>query len=118
MVVPELDPITGRYVYVEAAGVRNRIYFEESGQGFEVLCGFSRGIAEARYGLRVYVVDRDFETTLEEAPAHGLPHVSQPDEAYLLHAPAVVSPRTIARGRTGEPVAPTNFSGVQRKSKR
>ena len=61
------------------------------GQGLEILRRFDRGIVEARYGLRVYVVDRAFETTLEEAPAHRLPHVSQPDEAYLLHATVVVS---------------------------
>ena len=30
--MPEFDPITGRYAYLEVAGARNRVYFEEAGR--------------------------------------------------------------------------------------
>jgi len=47
--MPEFDPITGRYVYVEVAGVRNRIYFEESGEGRPLVCLHTAGADSRQY---------------------------------------------------------------------
>ncbi len=47
--MPEFDPITGRYVYVEVAGVRNRIYFEETGEGRPLVCLHTAGADSRQY---------------------------------------------------------------------
>lgn len=47
--MPELDPISGRYVYVDAAGVRNRVYFEEAGSGRPLLCLHTAGADSRQY---------------------------------------------------------------------
>ena len=47
--MPEFDPITGRYVYVEVQGVRNRIYFEESGEGHPLVCLHTAGADSRQY---------------------------------------------------------------------
>ena len=47
--MPEFDPITGRYVYVEVAGVRNRIYFEEAGEGRPLVCLHTAGADSRQY---------------------------------------------------------------------
>ncbi len=47
--MPDFDPITGRYVYVDAAGARNRIYFEEAGSGPPLLCLHTAGSDSRQY---------------------------------------------------------------------
>lgn len=49
MVMPKFDPITGGYVYADIAGVRNRIYFEESGSGRPLLCLHTAGSDSRQY---------------------------------------------------------------------
>jgi pimeloyl-ACP methyl ester carboxylesterase len=41
--MPELDPIIGRYAYLEVSGARNRVYFEEAGEGRPLLCLHTAG---------------------------------------------------------------------------
>jgi pimeloyl-ACP methyl ester carboxylesterase len=41
--MPEFDPITGRYAYLEVSGARNRVYFEEAGEGRPLLCLHTAG---------------------------------------------------------------------------
>lgn len=38
-----IEPITGRYLTVEVAGAKRRIYFEEAGTGQPVLCLHTAG---------------------------------------------------------------------------
>jgi pimeloyl-ACP methyl ester carboxylesterase len=47
--VPDLDPIIGRYVYVDVGGTRNRIYFEEAGQGKPLVCLHTAGADSRQY---------------------------------------------------------------------
>ncbi len=49
MSMPEFDPITGGYVYIDAAGARNRVYFEESGSGRPLLCLHTAGSDSRQY---------------------------------------------------------------------
>ena len=41
--MPEFDPIIGRYAYLEVSGARNRVYFEEAGEGRPLLCLHTAG---------------------------------------------------------------------------
>jgi pimeloyl-ACP methyl ester carboxylesterase len=45
----QFDPITGRYVYVDAWGHRLRIYFEEAGQGIPLVCLHTAGAHASQY---------------------------------------------------------------------
>ena len=47
--MPELDPITGRYAYVDVAGRRCRIFFEEAGHGRPLLCLHTAGADSRQY---------------------------------------------------------------------
>ncbi len=47
--MPEFDPITGGYVYVDVAGARNRVYFEEAGSGRPLLCLHTAGSDSRQY---------------------------------------------------------------------
>jgi pimeloyl-ACP methyl ester carboxylesterase len=88
VVVPELDPITGRYVYVEVAGVRNRIYFEESGQGRPLVCLHTAGADSRQY--RHLLCDAEvtsrWRVVAFDLPYHGrsLPPEGWWEEEYLL----------------------------------
>lgn len=47
--MPEFDPITGRYVYLDIAGARNRVYFEEAGLGRPLVCLHTAGADSRQY---------------------------------------------------------------------
>ena len=47
--MPEFDPITGRYVYFDIAGARNRVYFEEAGLGRPLVCLHTAGADSRQY---------------------------------------------------------------------
>jgi pimeloyl-ACP methyl ester carboxylesterase len=47
--LPEFDPITGRYVYLDIAGARNRVYFEEAGLGRPLVCLHTAGADSRQY---------------------------------------------------------------------
>jgi len=94
VLVPELDPITGRYVYVEVAGVRNRIYFEESGQGRPLVCLHTAGADSRQY--RHLLCDAEvtsrWRVVAFDLPYHGrsLPPEGWWEEEYLLTRDAYV----------------------------
>ncbi|MDQ3636737.1 MAG: alpha/beta hydrolase [Actinomycetota bacterium] len=94
MAVPELDPITGRYVYVEVAGVRNRIYFEESGQGRPLVCLHTAGADSRQYRhlLCDAGVTSRWRVVAFDLPYHGrsLPPEGWWEEEYLLTRDAYV----------------------------
>jgi len=86
--VPEIDPITGRYVYVEIGGVRNRVYFEEAGEGRPLLCLHTAGSDSRQY--RHLLCDPEvtsrWRVVAFDLPHHGhsLPPEGWWKEEYLL----------------------------------
>jgi pimeloyl-ACP methyl ester carboxylesterase len=92
--MPEFDPITGRYAYLEVTGARNRVYFEEAGEGRPLLCLHTAGAdsrqwrhllcdAEVTGGWRVLAFDM---------PYHGrsTPPTGWWEKEYLLTTEAYV----------------------------
>lgn len=83
-----IEPITGRYVTVEVAGRRQRIFFEEAGTGRPVLCLHTAG-SDARQ-WRHLMNDAEVTATNRliafDMPWHGrsLPPVGFEREEYLL----------------------------------
>lgn len=71
--MPEFDPITGRYVYVNTGGVRNRIYFEEAGRGKALLCLHTAGADSRQYRhlLCDAEVTSHWRTIAFDMPYHG-----------------------------------------------
>ena len=41
--MPEFEPITGRYITIDIAGERHRIFIEEAGRGLPLLCLHTAG---------------------------------------------------------------------------
>jgi pimeloyl-ACP methyl ester carboxylesterase len=86
--VPEFDPITGRYVYVEVSGVRNRVYFEEAGEGRPLVCLHTAGADSRQY--RHLLCDAEvtgkWRGIAFDLPYHGrsLPPEGWWEEEYLL----------------------------------
>jgi pimeloyl-ACP methyl ester carboxylesterase len=86
--VPELDPITGRYLYADAAGVRHRLYFEEAGEGRPLLCLHTAGADSRQY--RHLLCDRAvtsrWRVVAFDLPYHGrsMPPDGWWEEEYLL----------------------------------
>jgi pimeloyl-ACP methyl ester carboxylesterase len=86
--VTELDPITGRYVYVEAGGARNRVYFEEAGEGKPLVCLHTAGADSRQYRhlLCDAEVTRRWRVIAFDLPYHGrsLPPEGWWEKEYLL----------------------------------
>jgi pimeloyl-ACP methyl ester carboxylesterase len=86
--VPELDPITGRYVYVELGGVRNRVYFEEAGEGRPLVCLHTAGAdsRQFRHLLCDTEVTSGWRVVTFDMPYHGrsLPPEGWWEKEYLL----------------------------------
>ncbi len=86
--MPEFDPITGRYVYVEVSGVRNRVYFEEAGEGRPLVCLHTAGADSRQY--RHLLCDAEvtgkWRVIAFDLPYHGrsLPSEGWWEEEYLL----------------------------------
>jgi pimeloyl-ACP methyl ester carboxylesterase len=86
--MPELDPITGRYVYVDTASGRNRVYFEEAGSGRPLLCLHTAGSDSRQY--RHLLCDPEVTSRWRalafDMPHHGrsLPPEGWWEEEYLL----------------------------------
>lgn len=86
--MPEMDPITGRYVYVEIEGVRNRIYFEEAGEGRPLVCLHTAGADSRQY--RHLLCDPEivgrWRVIAFDLPCHGrsLPPEGWWEREYLL----------------------------------
>ena len=86
--MPEFDPLTGRYVYVEVQGVRNRIYFEESGEGHPLVCLHTAGAdsRQYRYLLCDAEVASRWRVLAFDLPYHGrsVPPEGWWEKEYLL----------------------------------
>lgn len=86
--MPEFDPITGRYVYVDDAGRRSRIYFEEAGSGRPLLCLHTAGADSRQY--RELLCDPEvtarFRVVAFDMPYHGrsMPPEGWWESEYLL----------------------------------
>jgi pimeloyl-ACP methyl ester carboxylesterase len=88
VVVPEFDPITGRYVYVELGGVPNRVYFEEAGEGRPLVCLHTAGAdsRQFRHLLCDAEVTGGWRVVAFDLPYHGrsLPPEGWWEKEYLL----------------------------------
>ena len=86
--MPELDPITGRYVYLEVGGVRNRVYFEEAGKGRQLVCLHTAGAdsRQFRHLLCDAEVTGEWRVVAFDMPYHGrsLPPEGWWEKEYLL----------------------------------
>lgn len=80
--------MTGRYVYVEIGGVRNRVYFEEAGEGRPLVCLHTAGAdsRQFRHLLCDAQVTGGWRVLAFDMPYHGrsLPPEGWWEEEYLL----------------------------------
>ncbi|KAA2315183.1 alpha/beta hydrolase [Pseudooceanicola sediminis] len=83
-----IEPITGRYVTITAAGRPYRIYFEEAGQGQPVLCLHTAGAdtRQWRHIMNDAAITKDHRVIAIDMPWHGksLPPEGWETEEYLL----------------------------------
>jgi pimeloyl-ACP methyl ester carboxylesterase len=86
--MPEFDPITGRYAYLDVAGDRNRVYFEEAGEGRPLLCLHTAGAdsRQWRHLLCDAEVTGRWRVLAFDMPYHGrsTPPVGWWEKEYLL----------------------------------
>jgi len=86
--MPEFDPITGRYAYLDVAGARNRVYFEEAGEGRPLLCLHTAGAdsRQWRHLLCDAEVTGRWRVLAFDMPYHGrsTPPVGWWEKEYLL----------------------------------
>ena len=92
--MPEFDPITGRYVYLDTAGGRARVFFEEAGSGPPLVCLHTAGSDSRQY--RHLLCDPEVTSRWRvlafDLPYHGrsLPPEGWWEEEYLLTREAYV----------------------------
>lgn len=83
-----IDPIIGRYMNIEIAGQRKRIYWEEAGTGIPLVCLHTAGSDNLQY--RHLMCDQDitknFRVIAFDMPWHGksLPPAGFQDQEYHL----------------------------------
>jgi pimeloyl-ACP methyl ester carboxylesterase len=94
----------GRYVQLDLAGTKHRIYFEEAGSGIPVLLQHTAGChsSQWRHLFEIPEITNRFRLIAYDLPYHGksLPPVEQPwwDEQYLLQGEFLRSiPLTLSR---------------------
>ena len=84
----DIEPIVGRYVYLEISGRAQRLYFEEAGAGIPLLCLHTAG-ADGRQ-FRHLMLDAEvtdhYRVIAFDMPWHGksLPPAGYQDEDYQL----------------------------------
>ena len=68
-----VDPIVGRYIYVDVQGVEYRVYVEEAGQGVPLLLQHTAGAdgRQWRHLLCDTEIGRDFRMIAYDLPYHG-----------------------------------------------
>ncbi len=66
-----IEPVTGKYIYVEVQGVEFRVYFEENGKGIPLVCQHTAA-SDARQ-WRYLLNDREI-TSLYRVIAMDLPY--------------------------------------------
>jgi pimeloyl-ACP methyl ester carboxylesterase len=93
--VAQTEPIVGRYVNLEHAGQRYRVYFEEAGQGTPLLCLHTAGADSRQYRhlLNDTSVTDTYRVVAFDMPYHG--RSNPPDgwwlRRYLLTAQGYLS---------------------------
>jgi pimeloyl-ACP methyl ester carboxylesterase len=94
--VGHLEPMTGRYVWLDVSGRRHRVYFEEAGPttGMPLVCLHTAGAdnKQWRHVLNDGEITRDFRVLAFDLPRHGksLPPAGWQDEEYRLTTDAYV----------------------------
>jgi len=86
--VDEYEPIVGRYLRLDLAGRRHRLYLEEAGQGIPLVCLHTAGAdnRQWRHLLTDTAITRHFRVLAFDMPWHGksLPPAGWQDEEYRL----------------------------------
>jgi pimeloyl-ACP methyl ester carboxylesterase len=89
-----LEPIVGRYLHLVLEGRPHRVYFEEAGQGWPLLCLHTAGAdgRQFRHLMTDPDVTRHWRVLAFDMPRHGksLPPVGWQDEDYRLTTAAYV----------------------------
>jgi pimeloyl-ACP methyl ester carboxylesterase len=94
----QLEPVIGRYVWLNLSGRRHRVYFEESGPaggaGIPLVCLHTAGAdnRQWRHVLNDGEITRHFRVLAFDLPRHGksLPPAGWQDEEYRLTTDAYV----------------------------
>ncbi len=90
----DLEPIVGRYLRVALGGRSLRVYFEEAGQGWPLLCLHTAGAdgRQFRHLMTDPAVTRDWRVLAFDMPRHGksLPPPGWQDDEYRLTTAAYV----------------------------
>jgi pimeloyl-ACP methyl ester carboxylesterase len=89
-----LEPIMGRYLRLTLDGRPHRVYFEEAGQGWPLVCLHTAGAdgRQFRHLMTDAAVTRDWRVLAFDMPRHGksLPPAGWQDEEYRLTTAAYV----------------------------
>jgi pimeloyl-ACP methyl ester carboxylesterase len=92
--VANLEPIVGRYLHLALGGRSMRVYFEEAGQGWPLLCLHTAGAdgRQFRHLMTDPAVTRHWRVLAFDMPRHGksLPLPGWQDEEYRLTTAAYV----------------------------
>jgi pimeloyl-ACP methyl ester carboxylesterase len=78
-----VEPVVGRYLNLDIADVKHRLYFEEAGQGIPLLCLHTAGADSRQYRhlLNDPVVTGRYRTIAFDMPGHGR---SNPPDGWWL----------------------------------
>jgi pimeloyl-ACP methyl ester carboxylesterase len=81
--MPEFEPITGRYVTIDIAGERHRIFIEEAGRGLPLLCLHTAGndSRQFRHMMNDSAITGRFRVIAFDMPYHG--RSTPPDRWWL-----------------------------------
>jgi pimeloyl-ACP methyl ester carboxylesterase len=92
--VADLEPIVGRYLRLPLGGQRHRVYFEEAGEGWPLVCLHTAGAdgRQFRHLMTDPAVTRHWRVLAFDMPRHGksLPPAGWQDGEYRLTADAYV----------------------------
>ena len=90
----DLEPIVGRYLRLALGGQPHRLYFEEAGQGWPLVCLHTAGAdgRQFRHLMTDPAVTRDWRVLAFDMPRHGksLPPPGWQDDEYRLTTAAYV----------------------------
>jgi pimeloyl-ACP methyl ester carboxylesterase len=85
-----IESVTGRYMHLNVAGVEQRIFFEEAGQGIPLICLHTAGADSRQYRqlLNDAEITKSFRVIAFDLPWHGrsLPPDRWWEQEYLLTA--------------------------------
>ena len=87
-----IEPITGRYIWIPYEGTEYRIFFEEAGEGIPLVCLHTAGTdsREWRHQLCDAAINKNFRVIAFDLPRHGrsIPPYDwyKEDEEYALTA--------------------------------